>query len=49
MLVQLVVVAVLGAICGTLLTTITFPPLFPWVFGARVEYAQVTFLRVGAA
>ena len=47
-LVQLVVVAVLGAICGTLLTTITFPPLFPWVFGARVEYAQAV-PRVGAA
>ena len=47
-LVQLVVVAVLGAICGTWLTTITFPPLFPWVFGARVEYAQAV-PRVGAA
>ena len=47
-LVQLVVVAVLGAMCGTLLTTITFSPLFPWVFGARVEYAQAV-PRVGAA
>lgn len=40
-LVQLAVVAVVGAVCGTLLAAVTFAPLFPLVFGARGEYAQV--------
>ncbi|BAK43816.1 FtsX-like permease family protein [Eggerthella sp. YY7918] len=33
-LVQLAVVAVLGAICGTLLEAATFESLFPWVFSS---------------
>ena len=40
-LAQLAVVSVAGAACGTLLTAVTFVPLFPLVFGARGEYAQV--------
>ena len=31
-LVQLAAVAVLGAACGTLIESVTFVPLFPWVF-----------------
>lgn len=33
-LVQLVVVALLGSVCGTLLEAATFAPLFPWVFSS---------------
>lgn len=40
-LAQLVVVAILGAACGTMLAAITFIPLFPWVFGSRESFAQV--------
>ncbi|MEG0759516.1 MAG: ABC transporter permease, partial [Raoultibacter sp.] len=40
-LAQLVVVAVLGALCGTLLAAVTFVPLFPLVFSARSALAQV--------
>lgn len=40
-LAQLAVVAVLGAVCGTSLASATFIPLFPVVFEARAEYAQV--------
>lgn len=45
-LVQLVVVAVLGAICGTLFAAVTFEPLFPWMFSAREGVAAVV-PRVG--
>lgn len=41
-LAQLAVVAVLGAMCGTLLSGITFAPLFPLVFSARTIFDQVT-------
>ena len=41
-LAQLVVVAVLGAIVGTLLEAATFVPLFPMVFGAKEALAQAT-------
>ena len=40
-LAQMAVVAVLGAICGALLASITFVPLFPLVFSAREEISQV--------
>lgn len=40
-LAQLVTVAMLGALCGTLLTIATFEPLFPLIFNARKEMAQV--------
>lgn len=40
-LVQLAVVAVLGAVCGTLLATVTFGPLFPWVFSSRETFSQI--------
>ena len=33
-LAQLAVVATLGAACGTLVETITYAPLFPWVFSS---------------
>lgn len=33
-LAQLVVVALLGAVCGTLLEAATYVPLFPWVFSS---------------
>ncbi len=39
-LVQLEVVAVLGAACGTLLAVATFEPLFPLVLGSREALAQ---------
>lgn len=38
-LAQLAVVAMLGALCGTLLAAITFAPLFPLMMSARGEYA----------
>ena len=47
-LVQLAVVAMLGALCGTLLATASFVPLFPLVLGARSEYDQVA-PQVGVA
>lgn len=40
-LAQLFVVAILGAICGTLLSGISFVPLFPLVFSARKIFEQV--------
>lgn len=41
-LIQLAIVAVLGAVCGTLLSVITFKPLFPLLFSSRAEIAQIT-------
>lgn len=41
-LVQLAVVAIAGAVCGTLLAALSFEPLFPLVFGSRDEIAQLT-------
>ena len=40
-LAQLFVVAILGAICGTLLSGISFVPLFPLVFSARKIFEEV--------
>lgn len=40
-LAQLFVVAILGAICGTLLSGISFSPLFPLVFSARKIFEEV--------
>jgi putative ABC transport system permease protein len=40
-LVQLAVVAALGALCGTLLAAATFDPLFPWVFSEQEYVSQV--------
>jgi len=40
-LAQLSVVAILGAICGTLLSGMSFSPLFPLVFSARKIFEEV--------
>lgn len=40
-LIQLAVVAVLGAACGTLLEALTFAPFFPWVFSSYDPPANV--------
>lgn len=40
-LVQLAIVALFGAMCGTLITAVTFEALFPWVFSAQSIFEQV--------
>ena len=40
-LAQMFVVAILGAICGTLLSGMSFSPLFPLVFSARKIFEEV--------
>lgn len=39
---QLVVVAVLGAVVGSLLGAVAFTPLFPLMFGAKAMFSQLT-------
>lgn len=57
-LLQLTIVAILGAICGTLLSAATYAPLFPWVFSSydppsdvsiRVDLSSMPLIWIAVA